>query len=236
MTNFKLAFRTLLRTPFVTAVAILSLALGIGANAAIYSLFDQMLLRALPVQAPDRLVNLIAPGPKPGSNSCSNAGGCDEVFSYAMFRDLQHADMPFSGIAAHRVFDANLAYRGQQTLNGEGMLVSGSYFPVLGVRPALGRLLGPEDDRIIGESHVVVLSHDYWQTRFGLNPNVLNEPITVNGQSMTIVGVAGAGVRRDDARGEAARVRADHAARADAARLQGLRQSPERTGPICSRA
>ena len=193
MGNLKLAFRTLARTPFVTAVAILSLALGIGANAAIYSLFDQMLLRALPVQAPDRLVNLTSPGPKPGSNSCSNAGGCDEVFSYAMFRDLQHADMPFSGIAAHRVFDANLAYRGQQTLNGQGMLVSGSYFSVLGVRPALGRLLGPEDDRVIGESHVVVLSHDYWQTRFGLNPNVLNEPITINGQSMTIVGVAAAG-------------------------------------------
>ena len=193
MGNLKLALRTLVRTPFVTAVAILSLALGIGANAAIYSLFDQMLLRALPVQAPDRLVNLTAPGPKPGSNSCSNAGGCDEVFSYAMFRDLQHADMPFSGIAAHRVFDANLAYRGQQTLNGQGMLVSGSYFPVLGVRPALGRLLGPEDDRAIGESHVVVLSHDYWQTRFGVNPNVLNETLTVNGQSMTIVGVAARG-------------------------------------------
>ena len=193
MKNIKLALRTLFRTPFVTGVAILSLALGIGANAAIYSLFDQMLLRALPVQAPDRLVNLTAPGPKPGSTSCSNAGGCDEVFSYAMFRDLQHADMPFSGIAAHRVFDANLAYRGQQTLNGQGMLVSGSYFPVLGVRPALGRLLGPEDDRVIGESHVVALSYAYWQTRFGLNPNVLNESLTINGQSMTIVGVAAPG-------------------------------------------
>ena len=193
MKNIKLAFRTLFRTPFVTAVAILSLALGIGANAAIYSMFEQMLLRALPVQAPDRLVNLTAPGPKPGSNSCSNAGGCDEVFSYAMFRDLQHADMPFSGIAAHRVFDANLAFKGQETLNSDGMLVSGSYFPVLGVRPALGRLLGPEDDRVIGESHVVVLSYAYWQTRFGLNPNVLNEPITINGQSMTIVGVAAPG-------------------------------------------
>ncbi len=193
MKNIKLALRTLFRTPFVTGVAILSLALGIGANAAIYSLFDQMLLRALPVQAPDRLVNLTAPGPKPGSTSCSNAGGCDEVFSYAMFRDLQHADMPFSGIAAHRVFDANLAYKGQQTLNGQGMLVSGSYFPVLGVRPALGRLLGPEDDRVIGESHVVVLSYAYWQTRFGLNPNVLNESLTINGQSMTIVGVAAPG-------------------------------------------
>src|SRR5215471_13817254 len=123
MANIKLAFRTLFRTPFVTAVAILSLALGIGANAAIYSLFEQMLLRALPVQAPDRLVNLTAPGPKPGSNSCSNAGGCDEVFSYPMFRDLQKADTPFAGIAAHRVFEANLAFKGQETISSDGMLV-----------------------------------------------------------------------------------------------------------------
>jgi putative ABC transport system permease protein len=188
--NIKLALRTLFRTPFVTAVAILSLALGIGANAAIYSLFDQMLLRALPVQAPDRLVNLTAPGPKPGSNSCSNAGNCDAVFSYQMFRDLQKAETPFTGIAAHRVFDANLAFRGRQTINSSGMLVSGSYFPVLGVRPALGRLLGPEDDRVVGESHVVVLAYDYWQNQFGLNPNLLNDTLTVNGQSMTVVGVA----------------------------------------------
>jgi hypothetical protein len=81
MNNIKLALRTLFKTPFVTAVAILSLALGIGANAAIYSLFDQMLLRPLPVQAPQQLVNLGAPGPKPGSQSCGNAGSCEIVFS-----------------------------------------------------------------------------------------------------------------------------------------------------------
>ena len=110
--NLKLAFRTLYRTPFVTAVAILSLALGIGANAAIYSLFDQMLLRALPGQAPDRLVNLTAPGPKPGSTSCSNAGGCDEVFSYAMFRDLEKAQSPLSGVVGHRL--TNVALNGRR--------------------------------------------------------------------------------------------------------------------------
>ena len=82
MPNFRLALRTLFKTPFVTAVAILSLALGIGANSAIFSLFDQMLLRPLPVANPEELVNLASPGPKPGSNSCSQAGSCDEVFSY----------------------------------------------------------------------------------------------------------------------------------------------------------
>ena len=83
------ALRTLFQSPFVTIVAIMSLALGIGANAAIFSLFNQMLLRPLPVPEPDRLVNLAAPGPKPGSKTCGIAGDCDDVFSYPMFRDLE---------------------------------------------------------------------------------------------------------------------------------------------------
>ncbi|MBI3265100.1 MAG: ABC transporter permease, partial [Acidobacteria bacterium] len=189
MPNLRLALRTLFKTPFVTVVAILSLALGIGANAAIFSLFNQMLLRPLPVREPNRLVNLAAPGPKPGSTSCNQAGDCDVVFSYPMFRDLEKVQTVLTGIAAHRLFGANLAARGQ-TLNGDGLLVSGSYFPVLGIRPALGRLLGPNDDRAIGESHVVVLSHAYWQRRFGADPDVINQTLIVNGQVMTIVGVA----------------------------------------------
>ncbi|HWF85372.1 MAG TPA: ABC transporter permease, partial [Vicinamibacterales bacterium] len=189
MSNLKLAFRRLLNTPFVSLVAILSLALGIGANAAIFSLFDQMLLAPLPVQEPDRLVNLGAPGPKPGSQSCSRAGDCDLVFSYPMFRDLEKTSTAFSAIAAHVEFDANVAYRGQ-TSSSDGMLVSGSYFPVLGLHPALGRLFGPDDDTTIGGHFVVVLSYAYWATRLGASAAVLNEPIIVNGQSMTIVGVA----------------------------------------------
>jgi predicted permease len=189
MLNLKLAFRTVFKTPFVTSVAVLSLALGIGANAAIFSLFDQMLLRTLPVQEPGRLVNLANPGPKPGSNTCNNAGDCDTVFSYPMFRDLERVQTVFTGIAAHRLFSANLAFGGQ-TLSGDGLLVSGSYFPVLRIQPALGRLLGPGDDRVIGESRVVVLTHAYWLTRFGGWPDVLNQSLIVNGQAMTIVGVA----------------------------------------------
>jgi predicted permease len=189
MLNLKLAFRTVFKTPFATSVAVLSLALGIGANAAIFSLFDQMLLRTLPVQEPGRLVNLANPGPKPGSNTCNNAGDCDTVFSYPMFRDLERVQTVFTGIAAHRLFSANLAFGGQ-TLSGDGLLVSGSYFPVLRIQPALGRLLGPGDDRVIGESRVVVLTHAYWLTRFGGWPDVLNQSLIVNGQAMTIVGVA----------------------------------------------
>jgi predicted permease len=189
MLNLKFALRTLFKTPFVTIVAIVSLALGIGANAAIFSLFDQVLLKPLDVPEAARLVNLSAPGPKPGSQSCSQAGSCDTVFSYAMFRDLERVQTPFTGIAAHVSFGANLAARGQ-TENAEGLLVSGSYFPVLRLQPAIGRLLGPDDDKTAGESHVVVLSHAYWMRRFGGDPGVLSQPLTVNGQSMTIVGVA----------------------------------------------
>jgi predicted permease len=189
MLNIRYALRMLFRTPGVTAVACLSLALGIGANSAIFTLFHQILLRSLPVQEPHRLVNLSAPGPKPGSQSCSDIGPCEDVFSYPMFRDLEHEQTVFTGIAAHRGFGANLAYRGQ-TLSGQGLLVSGSYFPVLGLEPALGRLLGPGDDRAPGGDPVVVLSYEYWRTRFDRSPAVLNDALTVNGQALTIVGVA----------------------------------------------
>ena len=187
--NLKLAVRRLLKTPLVSLVAIVSLALGIGANAAIFSLYDQTLLRPLPVVRPSELVNLSAPGPKPGSNSCGQAGSCQEIFSYLMFRDIERLQTAFTGVAAHVGFGANLAYRGH-TLNGQGMLVSGSYFPVLGLQPALGRLFSADDDRNIGGHFVTVLSHDYWTTTLGSNPAVLNDTIIVNGLALTVVGVA----------------------------------------------
>ncbi len=180
-----------MQTPFVTTIAVLSLALGIGANAAIYSIFDEMLRRPLPVPHPSELVSLAAPGPKPGSQSCGTAGGCDVVFSYPMYRDLEKgAPGPvFIGLAAHCGFDANVAVRGE-TIAAEGMYVSGSYFPVLQVVPALGRLLSPDDDRTIGGHPVVVLSYDYWQHALGADSTLLDRPITVNGITMTVVGVA----------------------------------------------
>jgi len=189
MFNVRLAFRTLFRTPFVTVVAILSLALGIGANAAIFSLFNQILLRNLPVRAPGELVNLSAPGPKSGSTSCGQAGDCDVVFSYPMFRDLEKAQTVFTGIAAHSDLGANVSYKGR-TLDASGMLVSGSYFNVLGVRPALGRLFTPDDDRTPGGHFVVVLSHAYWRSQLDADPGILNQTLIVNGHPMTIVGVA----------------------------------------------
>jgi predicted permease len=188
MRHLRLAFRTLARTPFVTTIAVVSLALGIGANAAIFSLFNQILMREVPASQPGQLVNLSAPGPKPGSTSCSQAGSCEAVFSYRMFRDLEQQQKVFTGLAAHVTVGTNLSFR-KQTLSSSGMLVSGSYFPTLGLTASLGRLLGPNDDQTIGAHPVVVLSHRYWESRLGSDPTVLNETIVVNGSAMTIVGV-----------------------------------------------
>src|ERR1043166_8047064 len=189
MRSLRLAFRTLAKSPFVTAIAVLSLALGIGADAAIFSAFDQMLLSPLPVYQPERLVNVNGSRPNPGSQSCGVAGDCDILWSYPMFRDLEKAKTLFSGLAAHVAFGANIAYD-NKTLNGTGMMVSGSYFPVLGVRPAFGRLFTPADDRNIGGHFVTVLSYAYWVNQLGADASVLDKNIVINGQSYAIIGVA----------------------------------------------
>jgi len=189
MFQLKLALRNLRKTPFVTLVAALSLALGIGANTAIFSLFDQLLMRPLPVPEPNELVNLATPGPKSGSTSCNNAGDCDEIFSYPMFLDLEREQRSFAGLAAHRLFGANFAADGQ-TSTTDGVLVSGSYFSTLGLTPALGRLIDTGDDEVAGESPVVVLSHGAWRNRFGEDPDVVGRAVVVNGHTLTVIGVA----------------------------------------------
>ena len=189
MRYLRRAARTLLRTPFVTAVAVLSLALGTGANAAIFSMFDAILFDELPARAPEELVNLVSPGPKPGGQSSNMTGDADHIFSYPMFRDLEREQTVFTGIAGHRSFDANLAHGGQTT-SSQGTLVSGSYFPVLGLQPAIGRLFTPDDDRTPGGHPVVVLAYDHWRIRFDESPAILNDTLIVNGEAMTVVGVA----------------------------------------------
>jgi predicted permease len=187
-----LSLRTLRRAPGFALTAVACIALGVGANAAAFSLFDELLLRPLPVHEPARLVNLGAPGPKPGNDQCNQAGSCEEVFSYPMFRDLERSDRArsvFTGVAAHRLFLANVAHGGQAS-DVEGVFVSGSYFPVLGIRAALGRLLGPADDRTVGAHPVAVLSHAYWRTHLGADPGVVGRRILVNDRALTVVGVA----------------------------------------------
>ena len=186
--DIRYTLRMFRRTPGVTAVTVVTLALGIGANVAMFSLFNQLLLRRLPVPEPHKLVTLLSPGPRSGSVSCSGLGACAGVFSYPMFRDLERLQTVFTGIAAHRDLVVNLGV-GDETIKDDGLLVSGSYFPVLDVRPAIGRLLGSEDDRA-GGSEVVVLAHAYWRKRFQGRASVVGEKLFVNGETLTIVGVA----------------------------------------------
>jgi predicted permease len=192
MSSIKYAFRQAARSPGLSATVIVMLALGLGATTAIFSLFHQILLRPLPVPEPERLVNFGAPGPNWGSTTCSDAGDCQHIFSYPMFRDLQAQQTVFAGIAAQRDFDTNLVQDGR-TAAGRGILVSGNYFSVLGLQPTLGRLIGIQDEPRVGESAVVVLSHAYWRAQFGGDPNVVGRVLTVNGQRLTVVGVAPAG-------------------------------------------
>ena len=187
------ALRTLSRQKTFTTVTVLTLALGIGVNVAILSLTEQVLLRPLPVPEPDRLVSLISPGTKtvsmatsvyPGERP-SLSGGPDTVFSYPMFRDLERAQEPFTGLAAHTFFE----YSDRARL-ATGVFVSGSYFQVLGLQAAIGRLLGPQDDRVDGEADSVVLSYAYWQSELGGDPAVLGRTLVVKNVPLTIVGVA----------------------------------------------
>jgi predicted permease len=191
--DIRYVVRSLAGRPLVTSVAVLSLALGIGVNTAIFSVFDRLLLRTLPVPSPGEIVHVTSPGPRPGSQSSGDGGGVDHIFSYPLFRDLERLERTgLSRIAAYREFEANLGYGGN-TSAADGHLVSGGYFPMLGVRPALGRLFSTDDDRVPGGHPVVVLTHAFWQAHFGGDPDVVGDTIVLNGQAMTIVGVAESG-------------------------------------------
>jgi predicted permease len=197
--DLRVAVRGLRRAPGLVVTAVLSLALGVGANAALFSLFDQLLVRPLPVAEPERLVRLVVPGGRWGTTACSVVD-CDESFSYPMFRDLERAAGPrvgLAGLAAHAPLDVNLAApaaargaTGGRTLHARAVLVSGGYFPALGVRPALGRLLGPADDRALGAHPVAVVGYDYWRAELGGDPGAVGRTLAVNGYPLTVVGVA----------------------------------------------
>jgi len=189
--DLRYGVRTLLKQPGFTTIAVVTLALGIGANTAIFSLLHQVLLRALPVRQPEQLVVLASPGPKQGRTSSDTRDGA-ESFSYPMYRDLRERNEVFSGLMARYSIPLNVTFQGQSE-GASGEVVSGNYFNVLGVTPALGRMLSLEDDRTPGAHPVVVLSHTYWVRRFAADAQVLNQTMTINGHQMTVVGVARAG-------------------------------------------
>ena len=180
----------LAKSPGFTAIAVITLALGIGANTAIFSLMNQVLLRELPIKSPDQLEILRAPGPKSGH--ISTDGDSTESFSYPMYKGLRDTNAVFSGILARYGFAASVASRGQ-TDRATGEVVTGNYFEVLGVQPAIGRVFSQDDDRVPGAQPVVVLSHSYWTRHFGGDPSVLNKVLLINNMEMTVVGVSQAG-------------------------------------------
>jgi predicted permease len=188
--DLKYAFRTLGKNPGFTIVAIITLALGIGANTAIFSLTDQVLLRLLPVEHPQELVVLRSPGPSPGRNWNDGPGGTS--FSYSAYKDLRDQNQVLSGLLARFSTQVSVVAQGSSEL-ATGELVTGNYFSVLGVQPAMGRVFGAEDETAPGTNSVVVLSYGYWKRRFGLDPNILNKQLVVNGHSLTVVGVSRAG-------------------------------------------
>jgi predicted permease len=182
----RFALRTLVRAPVFTGVAVLSLALGIGANTAIFSLLYQVLMRSLPVADPESLVVLHFEGARNGS---SNSDSDASVFSYPMYRDLRDRNQVFSGLIARSGASANIIFNGQaERVDAE--IVSGNFFPVLGIEPLIGRLFTAGDDVTRGGHPVTVLSYGYWTRRFGASSVILNQPVRINGLSMTVVGVA----------------------------------------------
>jgi len=184
--DFRYGLRTLSRSPVFTAVAVLSLALGIGANTSIFSLLSQVMFRLLPVADPQRLVVFHTEGQREGSSSTDSP---EAVFSYPMYKDLRDRNPVFEGVIARSSAAVSLT-SGGQTERARAELVSGNFFEVLGVRAALGRVLTADDDRMPGAHPVIVLSHGYWKRRFGGRADILNQKVNLNGHPMVVIGIA----------------------------------------------
>jgi predicted permease len=192
MRDVRYASRALARRPGFTATAVLSLALGIGANAAIFSLVDQLLLRPLPVPEAERLVHFGWRG-----SALANSWGGGNLLSYPLCRDLDEQRQLFDGAFCRYPTTVALS-AGQRHDPEPAEVVSGSYFPVLGVRPALGRFIDRSDDVQPGTHPVVVLSHAYWKNELGGAPDVVGRTVRVNNHPMTVIGVAPASFRGVD--------------------------------------
>jgi putative ABC transport system permease protein len=196
--DLKFTLRQLRKSPGFTSTAVLTLALGIGATTAIFSLFLQVLLHSMPVQDPQSVVLLRATGGSTGS--LSSYGDSTYYFNVPMFRDLQRqAGKVFLSVAASGPFPGTMR-SGETAVNLEGDFVTGDFFSTLGLRPALGRLIEPADDRVAGSNPVAVLSYSEWKQGFGGSPAVLNRTIDINAHPFTIVGVAPPGFTGLDSR------------------------------------
>jgi predicted permease len=178
--DIRYGLRTMRRSPAFTAVAVLSLALGIGANTAIFSLIDTLMLRSLPVHQPEQLVELLT---RFDAKSRFNA------FSWPTYRHLRDGSRLLDGLAASSGDRFYTHAEGIDAERVEGQYISGNYFPLLGIRPAIGRLIDPEDDRTGQPAPVAVVSWNYWQSRYHGDPGILGKRILLEDTPATIVGV-----------------------------------------------
>jgi putative ABC transport system permease protein len=190
--DLKFALRQLRKSPGFTITAVLTLALGIGANSAIFSLLDQALLRALPVRDPQQLVLLQNTGTAWSGRTSMSGGDVGAYFSYPMYKDLRDQNQAFDGLIAMLQTQAGIMWQQHSALVA-AELVSGNYFDVLGVKPAAGRLLVQADDVQKNGSPLVVLSFHYWKNHMGEDPRVVGQTLSVNGHPFQIVGVAAPG-------------------------------------------
>ena len=177
--DFRYALRQLRKNPGFTAVAILTLALGLGANTAIFSVIDAVLLRPLPFHSPSRLV--VVKPTEPGRRD-------DIGVSYPTFLDWRARNHVFDGLSVFREDDFTLTGRGEPA-HLTGAVVSANIFSVLGVPPVIGRDFVPEEDQSIGTGLPIILSHSLWQSRFGSDPKIVGQSLTLDGQTFAIVGV-----------------------------------------------
>ena len=182
------ALRQLRKSPAFTLTVVVTLALGIGANAAVFTLFDQVLLRMLPVEKPKELVRFEWTGTFSGSAS-SFGGDSRNYFSYPMYKDLRDQNQAFAGMLAADKTQVGVSWHNQAE-NKDAEIVTGNYFQLLGLRPSLGRLLTQTDDTAKNANPVVVLSYDYWHARFAASRDVVGQTVLINGHPFTILGVA----------------------------------------------
>ena len=184
LSDVRIALRSWRKSPTFTLIAVASIGLGIGVTTAIFTLVDQVLLRTLPVRNPHELVQVTSEG-----TSYGNSRGDGTELAYPTYAALRDENQVFSGLFGQVWFTFQVGESVQpERIFGE--LVSGTYFPVLGVRPALGRLFTEDDDRVPGGHPVAVLSHAFWKSRFGGDPTAVGRSMAVNGRAYTIVGVA----------------------------------------------
>jgi predicted permease len=184
LADVRLALRSWRKAPGFAGIAILSIALGIGANTAIFTLVDQVLLRVLPVRDSHELVQITFSGSRYGNN-----WGDGSELSYPVYKEIRDNNQVFQGVFARfgTAFHVGAAGRTERVA---GEAVSGNYFPVLGVGAALGRTIGEDDDRVPGGHPVAVLSYGFWSSRFASDPAVVGTTVSINGHPYTVVGVA----------------------------------------------